>query len=309
MSDRFDLAVVGGGAAAYAAAAQAAGLGLAVLHLAGDQLPGGLIANIGDLIDYPAGGQTLSGMSLIEAMAASGEAAGVRREAVRAQTIASAADGFSLSAGDRRWQAAQVIAAMGARLRPLEVEGAQRFVDRGVLQCAWCNAGLFRGRTVVVVGGGDAALQEALHLARYASRVVIIVRGDRLRARQSLVSRAADQEHIEFRWDTDLLAVEGGDAIEAVRVKDRYATDEERLDCDAVFPYLGLVSESALVAPWVDLDEAGAVVTDANLMTRTPGLFAVGALRSGYCGRLVSAVGEASAAALAAHRRAETASN
>ena len=306
MTERFDLAVIGGGAAAYGAAAEAAGLGLAVLHLAGDQLPGGLVANVGELTDYPSGSQPLSGIALIESLAAAADRAGVRRELIRVDAVTGQDQAFSVQAAGREWTAGQVIAATGARLRGLAVEGAQRFVDRGVLQCAWCNAGLFRGRTVVVVGGGDAALQEALHLARYAARVVIVVRGDRLRARQSLVSRAADQEHIEFRWDTEVLSIEGIDALQAIRVRDRYASADERIECEAVFPYLGLVSESALVARLADLDEAGAVITDTNFQTRTPGLFAIGALRSAYCGRLVSALGEASAAAIAAARRVDS---
>ncbi len=306
MTERFDLAVIGGGGAGYGAAAYAVGLGLSVLHVAGNQLPGGLVANVGELIDYPSGPQSLSGMALIESLAAVADQAGVRREAVQLESIRALPQGFSLQAAGRDWTVGQVIMATGARLRTLSIQGAQRFVDRGVLQCAWCNAGLFRGRTVVVVGGGDAALQEALHLARYAARVVIVVRGDRLRARQSLVSRAADQEHIEFRWDTELVSIDGGDALQAIRVRDRYASSDEHIECDAVFPYLGLVSASELVADLADLDDSGAVITDSNGQTRTPGLFAVGALRSGYSGRLVSALGEASTAAIAAARRVDS---
>ena len=302
MSGPVDLAVVGGGVAAYVAALEAASSGMRVLHLAGTDLPGGLVANIGVLDDYPGAPAPVSGTELIDSLGRQGLEAGVERIAQDAQSLELAADGFTLASSHDRWQPAQVIAATGASLKPLSVPGAERFVNRGLLQCAWCNAGLYRGRRVIVVGGGDSALQEALHLARHAESVVVVVRGDTLRARHRFTARAADIESIEFRWDSELLSLEGAEALEGVVIRDRYATAPEHIDCDAVFAYIGLSPCTDWLGTLVERDPQGAVITNSSLQTRTPHLYAVGALRSGYSGRLAVAIGEATLAAQLAAR-------
>jgi thioredoxin reductase (NADPH) len=302
MIEAFDIAVVGGGVSGLAAACQAAGEGSSVVHLSGAALPGGLITNVGELVGYPFGPQPVSGVGLVETLGAAGAATGVASRPVDIDGVKASADGFMLTSGASSWRARRLIAATGARLRPLEVEGAERFRDRGVLQCAWCNAGLYRGKSVVVVGGGDSALQEALHLAGFAAKVTLVVRGEAMRARQSFVLQAADQEKIEFRWNADVLSIQGGEALTSVSLRLRDEDRQESVECDAVFPYIGLLPNSGLLAELADLDPEGFVMTDAGLETRTPGLYAIGAVRRGYAGRITCAVGEATAAAIAANR-------
>ena len=216
--------MVGGGVAAYVAAAQAASMGLQVVHLAGSGLPGGLVANVGALEDYPAAPAPVSGAELVTALAGQADGLAVRRIPEAARSIESTSAGFVIAGEGGPWRAGQVIAATGASLKSLDAPGAERFTDRGLLQCAWCNAGLFRGRPVVVVGGGDSALQEALHLARHAKTVTVVVRGEALRARHSFAARAADHDNIEFRWEADVLGLEGETTLEAILIRERYDT-------------------------------------------------------------------------------------
>ena len=295
----FELAVVGGGIAALTAAWHAAQNGARVIVFAGADLAGGLVANIGVLEGFPATTPT-SGLALAERLQAEVKALGACIEFQPVERIAVIADGFVLHAAARDWRATKVIAATGARLKPLDVPGAERFRDRGVLQCAWCNAGLFRGRKVAVVGSGDAAFQEAIHLAHMGARVTMIMRGEQVRARRVLMERVAGDETVQLRWSSEVTAINGDAHLTGIEVRDLASGTTDTLACDAVFPYIGLAANSQWLGDLVLRSPAGAVVTDAHMRTRTPGLYAIGALREAYRGRLVDALGEAGTAASAA---------
>ena len=293
---QFDLAVAGGGIAALTAAWHAAQNGARVICLTGSGLLGGLVANIGALEGFPAAAAT-AGLSLAEKLLADAAALGVACEPLDVDTVSATHAGFSVCAGAREWRVAEVIAATGARLRPLEAPGAERFGNNGVLQCAWCNAGLFRGRHVVVVGAGYSAFQEAIHLVKSGVRVTIVMRGEMVRARRALVEQVADNESVTLLWSSEVTAVNGEARLTGVELRDRGSGTTSTLACDAVFPYIGLAPNGAWLGDLVERDAQGGVLTDARLCTKTPGLFAIGALRHAYGGRLTDALGEASAAA------------
>ena len=308
MSTRCDIAVIGGGmtglTAAAQAAQQAASGGRSVVHVIGMGLPGGLVGNVGEVEGFPA---TASFSALDLALKLTEENAGLGIEAVADDVerleIAGDIKRLHLADGDTI-EARSVVAATGAKLKMLNVPGAERLFDKGVSQCAWCNGSLYKGADVVVVGGGDSALQEALHLAKFASAVTVVTRGEQLRARRSLVDRAAANDKIAFRWETEVTEIVGDDGVTAVRLRDKASGSVEELACRAVFVYVGLDANTAWLGDLVERDISGFVVTDATLATRTRGLFAAGAIRSGYLGRLTNAVGEATAAAVAAARHA-----
>ena len=302
-STTYDIAVIGGGIAGLTAAQHAALDDWRVACFQEDEPPGGLVANVGALDGFPGAGR-LSGMELAAALAESNSRLGVEPIRSRVETVRAEADLKLLTTADgATYGARQVIVATGARLKQLGVPGERDLAFRGVSQCAWCDAGLFRGEEVVVVGGGDSALSEALHLAAYASAVTIVTRGEGFRARQRYVARAADDEKFQFRWSTEVVEILGRDGVEAVRLRDRTDGGIEELPCRGVFVFVGLAPNAEFLGPLVARDASGFVVTDSALETATPGLFAVGAVRSLYPGRLTSAVGEATAAALAASRR------
>ena len=302
MSDVCDIAVIGGGLTGLVAAHHAALSGAKVLHVIGTGLPGGLAANVGALDGFPAVADPVSALDIALRLTEQNDALGVDMIAEDVSRIG--LDGATRVldiAGDHRFARA-VIVATGARLKMLDAPGAQRLFDRGVSQCAWCNGSLHKNQDVVVVGGGDAALQDALHLAEYAASITILTRGDQLRARRTYIERAMANETISIRPRSEVVAIHGDDAVTGVRVRSSDGGELE-LPCSGVFVSIGLTPNAELIGDLAQRDARGFILTNADLETATPGIFAAGAVRSGYSGRLTSAMGEGTSAALAAWKR------
>ena len=299
----FDIAVIGGGIAGLTAAHHAALAGASVGHFIADGMPGGLVMNVGALDGWPAAGSA-GGAELAAGLLGRNEELGVSLVPSRIDSIEGAA-GKTLSGPDGTWRARQVIVATGASLRTLAVPGAERLAGRGVSQCAWCDGGLYRGAEVVVAGGGDAALSEAIHLAEFARSITIVTRGEMFRARRSYVSRVADDERFKLRWASEIVEVLGDQGVEGVRMRDNEAGSEEIVGCSGLFVFVGLEANAGPLPADVVRDVRGFVVTDAYFETASRGVFAIGAVRSGYGGRLTQAVAEATTAAERAAARCD----
>lgn len=299
----FDIAVIGGGIAGLTAAHHAALAGVSVAHFIADGMPGGLVMNVGALDGWPAAG-AVGGAELAAGLLGRNEELGISLVPSRIDSIEGAAS-KTLTGPDGAWRAKQVIVATGASLRTLAAPGADRLAGRGVSQCAWCDGGLYRDADVVVAGGGDAALSEALHLAAFVRSVTIVTRGEMFRARRSYVSRVADDERFRLRWASEIVEVLGDKGVEGVRVRDNEADNEEVVTCSGLFVFVGLAPNAGLLSADVARDERGFVVTNANFETASSGVFAIGAVRSGYGGRLTQAVAEATTAAERAAARCE----
>lgn len=292
--------VIGAGVAGLAAATEAARCGLKTA-LFDDGMLGGLIANIGAIQGHPGMSDT-AGADLTGAML--GEALDAAVDYQPGDVTALTASGGYWTLLDNGATAARVILATGARLRGLDVPGEERLRGRGVSQCAYCDGGLYRAKDVAVVGGGDAAFQEALHLTERCASVTMILRGARPRARPSFVAQAAELDNIHFRCRTEVKEIIGEDGVDALRLHDHESGTDKTLPIAAVFPFIGLAPQTALAPADAKRGEDGGLIVDAGMQTDQAGLYAIGAARSGHGGQIGHAIADAKAAAQAIWRAA-----
>ncbi len=288
---RHDLIIAGAGVTGLAAAleARAAGLSVALLE---STIFGGLVVNVNELDGEPGG----SGAELAARMARDAVRAGAVHVPATATAVEPAADGLlRVASDDAPLLVRAVLAATGARLRRLGVPGEAELVDRGVSGCADCDGPLYSGRTVVVVGGGDSAMQEARVLAEHCAEVVVVLRGERPRARVDLAEAVAACANVRLLPHTAVEAILGVEEVTGVRLRGPDGTSAER-SCAAVFAYVGLEPASGWLPPGVGRDASGAVLTDASFATAVPGVYAAGAVRAGHAGRLADALAEGRAA-------------
>ena len=293
--DPYDVLVIGGGLAGLNAAHHAALRGLSVASLDDGGHMGGLVMNVGRIDGYAAAG-AVSGIELAAAQLEAIVELGVEIVPDRAAGLTLDGGIVAVTTGSGVHRAKTVVLASVARLKSLGVPGEQALFGRGVSQCADCDAGFFVDQKIVVVGGGDAALQEALHLSDYVSGITLVTRGDALRAKQSYVALAADNPKFEFRWSTQVTEILGGDGVEGVRVTPAGGVDAQEIACSGVFVFVGLEPSVCTLPDNIERNANGFIVTDPNFQTSVPGVYAVGAVRAGYSGQLASAVGEAAAA-------------
>ena len=211
-----------------------------------------------------------------------------------------------LQTDDGELRAKAVIIAAGSSFTTLGIPGEEEFVGKGVSHCASCDGAFFIDKPVVVVGGGDAALDEGMHLTQYASQVTILHRRDTLRACQLLQERAKTHEKLSFRWNTVLKSIEGGEGVERVQIEDVQTGEQAQLDVAGVFLYVGLTPNTDFLNGLVPLNEQGQIMVDLQMRTSVPGILAAGDIRCESSRQLASAAGDGATAALAAVRYVRT---
>lgn len=294
-----ELVIVGGGPAGLAAALYAARAGLdTVLYEEG--MPGGKAATTERIENYPGFPDGIGGLELMMNMQAQARRFGARMVNAGVGAIEPGDGHFTLQTGEGRVTARAVILATGVTPRPLNVKGEAEFTGRGISFCATCDGPLFRDRVVAVVGGGDAAVEEALFLSRFARKVYLIHRRDALRATKVLQDRAFAEPKIEFLWHSVVQEVLGGQTVEAVLLRDVRSGETRAVAVDGVFVYIGMEPNSRLVRGLVALDEQGYVITDEEMRTSRPGIFAAGDVRRKTLRQVVTAVADGAIAAVTA---------
>ena len=203
---------------------------------------------------------------------------------------------------EETYEARCVILASGAHHRTLEVPGEEELRGAGVSYCATCDGAFFRGRTVAVVGGGDAALEDAIFLARMCEKVYIVHRRDKLRGAKRLQERLQALENIEFVWNSETVAIEGNAQVEALRLRQTKTGEERRLDVDGVFIAVGIAPESELYAGQLELDEQGYIRADESGQTSVPGVFAAGDVRTKALRQILTAASDGANCVASAER-------
>ncbi len=287
----YDVVVVGAGCAGLSAGAGCAEHGLSVVCVEAQNLPGGLVANVGIVDGFPSN-EPLSGASLADQMSRIAKGVGVEMRDAEVARVEPNGNGWQTVLTDGSSLVSRsVIVASGATLRKLEVPGAESLEGRGVSYCDWCDGGFFKDQPVAVIGGGDSALQAGLHLANICSEVHLVLR-DGLRARRSYVGAASDQERIVFHWEVQVERIEGVDGVESLLLRSVTDGTTESLLVRGVFAFIGISPRTGFLPEGLERDGRGAIVTGINFATSLPRLYAVGAVRSGYKGTLVGACGE-----------------
>jgi thioredoxin reductase (NADPH) len=305
-----DLLIIGAGPAGLTAAQYGARANLSVLVI--EQLaPGGQVLNIDVLENYPGnvgaegGPGPRSGYDFAQDLHRQAESFGAAFCSESVTALRKAGDWFTLElAGGQTLRARAVIYAAGARHRGLEIPGEREFSGRGVSYCATCDGPFFKGKKIFVVGGGDAACDEAQYLSRLSPRVVLIHRRDQFRAQKALAERVLKNPHIEVRLNTIMKEIRGEAKLSAVLLEKTDSREQYEDDADAVFIFTGIVPQTAALAglAGLEFDANGYIVTDQNMASSIPGLFAAGDVRSSPFRQVVVAAGEG---AVAAHKAAE----
>lgn len=296
MADRYDIIVAGSGIAGLSAGLAAARLGRSTLVLAGDTL-GGHLLSIEKIDGYPGFPEGVPGYDLCPIAQEQAVEAGAEITMGELTGLEPDPDGWTITADTGTYAARSVILAMGTSLKSLRVPGEVEMQGKGVSQCASCDAPLLRDKPVVVVGGGDSAMQEALTLANAASSVVMLIRGDALSGQANYRQQVGSHPKIDIRFGSEVAEIAGPDAVSGVKL-----TDGSGIEAEGVFIFVGLAANSGNLNGSVETAESGYITTDAMLRTSAKGVFAAGTIRAGASARAAAAAGDGTAAAIAADR-------
>ncbi len=291
--------VIGSGPAGLTAAIYAARATLDPLVIVGNQL-GGQISITAEVENYPGFPEPdLTGPDLVDRMYRQAERFGARFEYDEVVDVDfSKGSPFTIRTNSNEYEAESVIVTAGASPRRLGVPGEEDFIGRGVSFCATCDGFFFRGRDVVVVGGGDSALEEGLFLTKFANKVSIIHRRDELRAGPTLEKRARANEKIDFIFDSVVDEVIGNGMVTAVQTSNLKTGETSQLSTDGVFIYIGHYPNSKFLEGHLAMDEHGYVIADEKMRTSIEGVFAAGEIQDSYFRQIATSVGQGCAAAI-----------
>ena len=294
-----DVVIVGSGPAGYTAAIYAARAQLNPVILAGSVTAGGALMNTTEVENYPGFIEGILGPELMNQMQEQAERFGadIRYEDVTALELEG--DVKRITTSDGAYEARTVIISTGSEHRHLGIDGEERLSGHGVSYCATCDGFFFKDQDIVVVGGGDSAMEEATFLTRFARSVTVVHRRDELRASAVMAKRAQEDPKISFAWNSQVVELHGEDSLTGITLEDTVTGDRRRLEATGLFLAIGQVPRSELVAEALELDEAGYIKVEApSQRTRIPGVFACGDVADPTYQQAITAAGSGCRAAL-----------
>lgn len=295
MKQNYDVAVIGGGPAGYAAALYCARAGLSVLVL--EMLgAGGQMATTEQVDNYPGFEEGVNGFDLAEKMQAGAERFGVESEFAEVTGLQLDADPKRITTSSGSVLAGAVIVATGASPRKLGIAGEDALVGRGVAYCATCDGMYYRGKTVAVAGGGNSAAADALVLSALCEKVYLVHRRAELRADRVYLDPLQKASNIEFVWNAQIDSLLHGDKLTGLALTDRVSGEKKTLAVDGLFVAIGRDPNTALVRGQLTLDQSGYIVADETTRTNIPGVFAAGDVRTKPLRQIVTAAADGAVA-------------
>jgi len=296
MEEIYDLAVLGAGPAGLGAAQYGARANLKTVVIE-EMAPGGQALLIDKLENYPGLPAVVDGYSWAETMRSQAESFGASFLSSSVESIARDGDKFIVQTGDGPVVAKAVIAATGAKHRHLGVKGEEEFSGRGVSYCATCDGPFFKGKKMMVVGGGDAACDEAMFLSKLTDKVVMVHRKDRFRAQKAVAARVLGNPRIEIRFETVVEEIRGVKSVDRVLLRNLKTGETVEEAVSAVFIFVGSIPQTASLPAELAKDETGSITTDDRMETSMPGLFAAGDVRVTPFRQVITAVSDGAVAA------------
>lgn len=301
INNNYDVIIIGGGPAGLSAGLYASRARLTSL-LIERGLVGGLITESELVENFPGFPEGISGLELGQLMHQQATKYGL-------ETLPAEATGIELSGKQKvvkttkgDFIAKAVIIASGSERLKLGISGEEEFTGKGVSYCATCDAAFFRELPVAVVGGGDTAIIEALHLSKFASKVTVIHRRHQLRATRILQEKASSEPKVEFQWDSIVEEIEGRDSVKRIRLRQVKTGEKSALDVAGVFISVGIKPNTAYLKGTLALDAAGFIITNERMETEIPGIFAAGDVRYHSARQAITAAGDGATAAIYAEK-------
>jgi thioredoxin reductase (NADPH) len=301
----YDIVIIGGGPGGLSAALYAARSELKTVVLE-SALLGGQIVTTTHVENYPGSIENCTGPRLIERMEAQATEFGAEIAYETAEEIIKEDELFTVKTSSKKsFQAKAVIAALGASPKMLGIPGEAEYRGRGVSYCATCDGGFFKGKEIAVIGGGDTALQEAIYLTRFATKVYIVHRRDEFRGCKSLESKARKNPKIEMVLNSLPQRIIGSTSVEGLEIKNKITEEISVLNVSGVFLFVGYQPNTDMVKELVELDAQGYALSDTDMSTKTPGLYAIGDMTRKPLRQVVTAASDGAIASISAEKYIE----